>query len=88
MCARPIACVAALTLSLGACAVASSDSFTRVCDDYATGLQAVTPLKAELGPKIVRVIDAANTLSGPVCSFGSAGAHFDAAVAGWARAGA
>jgi len=79
------------TLALGlltACAAtaAPSDTATRACDDYAYGVRAVAPLKAKLDPRVIKLIDAANAISGPFCAFGEAGAHYDAAMSDWARA--
>jgi hypothetical protein len=81
------------TLALGlltACAAtaATSDTLTRACDDYAYGVQAVAPLKAKLDPKIVKLVNAANAVSGPFCAFGAAGGHYGAAMSDWALGGA
>ena len=53
------------TLALGlltACAatVATSDTVTRACDDYAYGVQAVAPLKTKLDPTVIKLVNAAN----------------------------
>ena len=73
---------------LTACAatVAPSDTVTRACDDYGYGVQAVAPLKAKLDPKVIKLVNAANAISGPFCAFGTAGAHYDVAMSDWARA--
>ena len=79
------------TLALGlltACAAtaATPDTATRACDDYAYGVQAVAPLKAKLDPRVIKLVKAANAISGPFCAFGPAGAHYGAAMSDWARA--
>jgi hypothetical protein len=78
------------TLALGlltACAAtaAPSDTVTRACDDYAYGVQAVAPLTAKLDPKVIKLVGAANAISAPFCAFGTAGAHYSAAMSDWAR---
>ena len=78
------------TLALGlltACTAtaATSDALTRTCDDYAYAVQAVAPLKAKLDPQVVKLVMTANAISGPLCAFGPAGAHYNAAMADWAR---
>ena len=83
---RRLLATLALGLTLAACTAANSDTLTRACDDYAYAVQAVSPLKAKLDPQAVKLVMTANAISGPFCAFGPAGAHYNAAMADWARA--
>jgi hypothetical protein len=77
---RVLATIALALLTACAATAATSDPLTRACDDYATGVQLVAPLKAKLDPKIVRLVNAANAVSGPFCAFGPAAAHYTRAL--------
>lgn len=60
-----------------------ADPVTKACDDYATGLAVVTPLKATIPPKVSAIIDRANAVGVLACSFGPAGSHYTTAAAAW-----
>jgi membrane-bound inhibitor of C-type lysozyme len=85
---KPVAGALALGL-LSACAANSqaSDTITKTCDDYATAVEVVTPLKAALPAKAVAIVDKANTVTALVCSLSPAAAHYSAAVTAWATKG-
>src|SRR5262249_15567018 len=78
----------ALGLLFGCAGVAqtSADTTSRLCGDYALGLEAATPLKPLIPAKAITVIDRANAIGGAACAFTASAAAYQAAVAGWTAA--
>jgi len=75
---------------LSACAASgqASDTIAKACDDYATAVEVVTPLKPALPTKAVAIVDKANAVTALVCSLSPAAGHYSAAVRAWtAKAG-